>query len=146
MEKSINFKNIHGNVTVTIIDGSGNTVVNSVGEFQQKVWSTCGLRLLNKEYFKDRDPSNDFKEWLEKGRSFSLISIYNEKEYRRENLLDDIKENLKKNNRIILLGESGTSKGTLLMEIMCDYVKRNENYQVLYNINPEDGSIKDLGT
>ncbi len=30
------------------------------------------------------------------------------------------------------------------MEIICDYIKRNENYKVFYNINPEDGVIKNL--
>ncbi len=113
MEKSYNFENINGNVTVTIIDGDGNQVRNSISEFQKNVQSECGLILLTREYFDiHSDTNSNFSEWLDKGRAFSLSSIFQEKEYRRKGLLTEIEEKLEKLHRLILLGESGTSKST----------------------------------
>jgi predicted ATP-dependent serine protease len=37
----------------------------------------------------------------------------------------------KSNHRLLIVGESGTSKSTILMEIMCDYF--DKGYEVLYN-------------
>ncbi|HXT84693.1 MAG TPA: ATP-binding protein, partial [Verrucomicrobiae bacterium] len=47
-----------------------------------------------------------------------------------------MKSNLEAKKRLLLLGESGTSKTTLLMEIICDYF--NEGYKVLYNLGDDD--------
>jgi hypothetical protein len=143
MEKIFNFENIDGNVTVTIINGDGNQVTNTIGEFEQQIRSKSGLVLLGKNYFENRDSQNNFNEWLEKGRSLSLISIYHQREYRREQLLHEIKKKLETNGRLMLLGGLGFSKSTLLMEMMCDYLKFCDKIIILYNINPEDGAIQD---
>jgi tetratricopeptide (TPR) repeat protein len=55
------------------------------------------------------------------------------KEFRRSALINDIKSRLKDKRRLLLAGESGTSKSTILMEIMTDYF--DEGYEILYNLD-----------
>ena len=57
------------------------------------------------------------------------------KSYKRQNVIDEIKQKLESKNRLLILGESGTSKSILLMEIICDYFK--EGYKILYNLEGE---------
>ncbi len=97
----------------------------------------CGITLLSQNHFKENtDTIENFQQWKEKGYSFSLESVYQGKEFRRGRVVNEIKSNLETKKRLLLLGESGTSKTTLLMEIICDYF--NEGYTVLYNLGDDD--------
>ena len=78
---------------------------------------------------------------------FNIKSIYYEKEYRREELLNKIKTKLEKDNRLLLFGESGTSKSIILIEILCDYLKNG--YKIFHNLDPvsignSSGEIKNI--
>ena len=53
-------------------------------------------------------------------------------------LINEIKSKLKDKRRLLLVGESGTSKTTILMEILTDYF--DEGYEILYNL--EGAEIK----
>jgi putative protein kinase ArgK-like GTPase of G3E family len=53
-------------------------------------------------------------------------------EFRRDKVLEKIKAKLSQSNhRLLLLGKPGSSKSTILMELICDYFK--DRYQILYN-------------
>jgi tetratricopeptide (TPR) repeat protein len=138
---------IGGNVTVTIIDGSNNKTDIKIDDFENRFQQECGLTFLyNDPYKKDRDTSTNFSDWLS-GFQFNIKSIYYEKEYRREELLNKIKIKLDQDHRLLLLGESGSSKSIILMEILCDYLK--QDYKILHNLDPvsignSSGEIKNI--
>jgi tetratricopeptide (TPR) repeat protein len=145
MRKTITINNTDGTVIINNIEGSNNSVVNTIGEFRKQFLLETGLVVLTKHYFNEHtDCSENYKSWLDYGNPLSLISIYQMKEYRRQKIIDEIKERLEKFNKIIILGKSGVSKSTLLMEIICDWIKETEASIVLYNLNPEDGIIKNI--
>ena len=73
---------------------------------------------------------DDIENW-KKGYPFELPSIYYGYEFKRD-LTNEIKQKLEANNKLLVLGESGTSKSTVLMEIMCDYFR--DGYRVLHNL------------
>lgn len=128
----INISGNQGDVIGVGIDGNGNiiwkNVVVVVNEFSQD----CGLTLLPPNHFKENnDIDEDLKRW-KKGFPFSLESIYHQNEYRRQKIMDEIKNKLQDKKRILLLGESGTSKTTILMEVICDYFR--DGHIILYNI------------
>jgi tetratricopeptide (TPR) repeat protein len=136
--KPISIQNVQGNVTVTIIEGNNNKTELSIDGFTKRFAQDCGLRLIYNDYFKqDDNTSTNFNDWLN-GFSFNIKSVYHEREYRRENLLKDIKIKLEEKQRLIILGESGTSKSVILMEVLCDYLKKG--YKILHNL--ESGSIE----
>jgi hypothetical protein len=61
----------------------------------------------------------------------------------RNDVLDSIKQQLESKRRLLVVGESGTSKSTLLMEILCDYVKKG--YKVFHNLDlGSSADIKNL--
>lgn len=85
-----------------------------------------------------------FDEW-KNGFSFDLPSIKARRELRRESLIDDIKSKLENGGRLLIVGQSGSSKSTILMELMCDYF--DAGYDVFYNygmtdIKNEDGLVR----
>ena len=137
--KPISIQNVNGNVTVTIIEGNNNKTELSIDSFTKRFSQDCGLRLIyNDDYFKkDNNTNTNFQDWL-KGFSFNIKSIYHGREFRREELLKNIKIKLEEKQRLIILGESGTSKSVLLMEILCDYLKNS--YKIFHNL--ESGSIE----
>jgi hypothetical protein len=53
------------------------------------------------------------------------------KEFRRCALVNQIKGKLEYTHRLLLVGESGSSKTTILMEILTDYF--GDGYEILYN-------------
>jgi putative protein kinase ArgK-like GTPase of G3E family len=60
----------------------------------------------------------------------TLPSVMKGLEYRRDDLLKEIKRKLESsenNHRLLLLGKPGSSKSTMLMEIICDYFKGRVN-------------------
>jgi ABC-type dipeptide/oligopeptide/nickel transport system ATPase subunit len=132
--KPISIQNVNGNVTVTIIEGNNNKTELSIDGFTKRFAQDCGLRLIYNDYFKqDDNTSTNFNDWLN-GFSFNIKSVYYEVEYRREELLNNIITTLEKDKRLLLLGESGTSKSIILMEILCDYLKNG--YKILHNLDP----------
>ncbi len=105
-----------------------------------------GLSLITLNYFEKKiDIEDEFKKWKEGLLSFSLRSIKKGLEYRRKIIDTDeagsnsIKTRLEKNGCIVLDGDSGYSKTTLLMELICDYF--DKDYKVLSNIETP-GPIK----
>ena len=141
-DSSISIKDVGGHATVTQIDGNNNIVNISIDKFRENVFVGCGLRLLNKKYFEQRsDTSENFQKWLE-GFEFSKESIYFKREYRRENIISNIKKLLEDKKRILILGESGTSKSTLIMEVMADYIQKD--YQILCYIEADIREIENV--
>ena len=112
------------------VDGSGNIIAKNITLVTNEVKEYFGLDLISKGYFRGINTQPDFENWIA-GFPFSLPSIYQGKEFRRETLLQGIKKKLQDNRKLLLLGESGSSKSTILMEILCDYYK--DDYIVLYN-------------
>jgi tetratricopeptide (TPR) repeat protein len=90
-----------------------------------------GLNLLPPRYFVEHKATElDLEDWR-KGFSFKLESIKDRQEYRRSSLLNSIENKLEQQHSLLLLGQTGTSKSTVLMEIVCDYFEKG--YQILYN-------------
>ena len=137
IKRSIAISGAKGDVIGVGVDGNNNIIfkelnINISNEFR----GTYGLNVLSQDHFKEfKGTEENFKGWT-KGFPFSLESIYNHKDFRREALLSNIKKMLENQKRLLLLGESGTSKSTLLMEIMCDYF--DNGYVVLYNFGDEE--------
>jgi hypothetical protein len=93
--------------------------------------SVYGLKILPRNYFERyRSTNTDFENW-KKGFSFNLESIKAGREFRRNAVLSDIKEILEVKQRVLLLGEMGMSKTTILMEVICDCF--DQGYEILYN-------------
>ena len=65
-----------------------------------------------------------------------MPSIMEEKEFRWCTLIDDIKRRLEGKHRLLLAGEAGTSKTTILMEVLTDYFE--VGYEILYNLEGDE--------
>ncbi len=134
MNSSINIRDNKGDVIGVGIDGNGNIIGKNIVIYQVK--RDFNLTYLTKNYFKSHSyTDDDFNKWL-KGFTLSPSSIYQKREYRREGVISEIKYKLEEKKRLLLLGESGVSKSTLLMEVMCDYLEND--YRVLYNLGNEE--------
>ena len=46
-------------------------------------------------------------------------------------MVDTVRIKLEREHRLLIVGESGTSKSTILMEVICEYFDRG--YTILYN-------------
>ncbi len=91
-----------------------------------------GLKWIYPDYFEfNKSTDNDLDNWR-KGFSFDLPSIKAKQELRRERIIAKIKSNLESEGKLLIAGQSGSSKSTILMELMCDYF--DSGYEVLYNI------------
>ena len=113
------------------VRGDKNIIGKNISVINQEIKPT-GLTMLEPDYFERRkNVDDDFENW-KKGYAFELPSIYYGYEFKRETVINEIKQKLETNNKLLLLGESGTSKSTVLMEIMCDYFR--DGYRVLHNI------------
>ena len=109
---SYDIKGNKGDVVGVGIDGNGNIVWKDVDIVINEFAIDCGLTLIHSNYFEENfDTEEDFKSWLE-GFSFSLPSIYQRREFRREKVISVIKQELEDKKRLLVLGESGTSKST----------------------------------
>jgi tetratricopeptide (TPR) repeat protein len=69
--------------------------------------------------------------YWKQGFPFELESIRDKREFRRESVINEIEIQLENLQNILIVGESGFSKTTVLMEIICDYI--DKGYWVLYN-------------
>jgi DNA replication protein DnaC len=104
------------------VDGNGNIIGKNISIVVNEAQTRYGLSLLSPDYFNGhKSTEQDLENWR-KGFSFKLESIKQNLEFKRS-ITEDIKLRLEGNQQhcILLLGESGTSKSTILMEIMCDY-------------------------
>jgi ABC-type multidrug transport system fused ATPase/permease subunit len=91
----------------------------------------CGLNWLHANYFEfHTNTKKDLENW-KNGFSFELQSIKTKKELRRDKVIEGITTKLESEGKLLITGESGTSKTTILMEIMCDYFDRG--FEILYN-------------
>jgi tetratricopeptide (TPR) repeat protein len=100
-------------------------------EIQKEIYHDYGLTWLARDYFEfHKSSNNDLDNW-KRGFSFELPSIKSKRELRRERIIDDIKTRLENDKRILIIGQSGSSKSTILMELICDYF--DAGYEVLYN-------------
>ena len=86
------------------------------------------LRRDNFEYHKSTE--TDFEIWK---KGFDLPSIMAKRELRREGLIADIKSKLENQGKLLIVG---SSKTTILMELMCDY--SDAGYEVFYNYGTTD--------
>ena len=107
----------------------------SLTEEQDFARSTLRFTLYTPKYFeKNETTSEDLEAWRN-GFPFGIESIKANKEFRRIELIKQITDQLNKNRNLIIVGESGSSKSTILMEIICNYVDRG--HIVLYNEGTE---------
>ena len=94
-----------------------------------------GLNLLKPNYFDEyKSTDQDFEDWKE-GFSFKLSSIKEHYEFRRS-VVDQIKMKIENHHQLLLVGEMGTSKSTILMEIICEYFEKG--FKILYNFGDSD--------
>jgi predicted ATP-dependent serine protease len=63
----------------------------------------------------------------------SSSSIKGNQDFKRSNILCEINN---EQSHLLILGESGTSKSTILMETICHYFERG--YEILYNYGNVD--------
>jgi tetratricopeptide (TPR) repeat protein len=91
---------------------------------------SSGLTLLTDSDLTDDLAKKQFKNWYENGYPFGFAAVYHDKDYRRS-IVDEVKRKLEENGKAVIVGESGTSKSTIWMRVICEYYK--EGYVVLYN-------------
>lgn len=115
------------------VKGIEKVVKEAEGRLTQILFNESGLRRLSAHELTDEESKNEFKDWLN-GFSFGLSAIYHNKDYRRE-LVDDVKNKLEEKGKAIIVGESGTSKTTIWMRVICEYLK--DGFDVLYNEGSE---------
>jgi hypothetical protein len=102
----------------------------------EKECQSYGLNWLRLDYFEfHKSTKIDFDNWI-KGFEFDLPSIKARRELRREGLLAEIKSKLENEGKLMIVGQPGSSKSTILMELMCDYF--DAGYEVLFNLGMTD--------
>jgi hypothetical protein len=105
-------------------------------KLEKDLYQGYGLNWLSPDYFEyHKSTDKDIENW-KKGFPFELEAIKERKEFRRNIVIDDIKSKIETQHQLLLIGESGTSKSTILKEIMCDYF--DNGYNVLYNYGNTD--------
>jgi ABC-type multidrug transport system fused ATPase/permease subunit len=112
-------------------------------ELQKELLNSYGLHWLARDYFEFYKSSKlDLDKWR-KGFEFELHSIKSRQELRRERVINDIKTKLENERKILIIGQSGSSKSTILMELMCDYF--DAGYEIFFNrdkgISEPDGLV-----
>ncbi|HEX6294535.1 MAG TPA: hypothetical protein VFZ46_05220 [Nitrososphaeraceae archaeon] len=141
------------NVNVGNISKSAGVIIGSnikVGDINVNVTNVIqeiksyGLKYLSPDYFRvnTRTSYQGFDKW-KNGFPFKLQDIMHGHHFQRTDIINDIISKLDDSNgnhALLLLGKSGTSKSTLLMDIMCHYFRNG--YIVFYNFGEEE--IKDV--
>jgi tetratricopeptide (TPR) repeat protein len=135
MEKnSIDVKEVCGDVIGVGVDGSGNIIGKDISIVINQA-QDYGLNLISPNHFQEyKSTHQDLEDW-KKGFSFKLEAIKEKKEFRRS-IVDKIKTHLENDHRLLIVGESGTSKSTILMEIMCEYF--DYGYKILYDFGESE--------
>jgi hypothetical protein len=106
--------------------------LNEVSKLQYELYQTIGLSWF-RNYFDEHIYTTSDTEYWKNGFEFRLPSIMQKKEFRRCALVNQIKGKLEYSRRLLLVGESGSSKTTILMEILTDYF--GDGYEILYNFD-----------
>lgn len=110
-------------------------ILQKITEVEQEV-RTVGLELLNPIYFEQhKRVQENVKGWYD-GYPLSLESIYYDNEFKRDNLLNEIISKLNVQKHLILVGEAGSSKTTLLNEVICYFFK--QNYTIFYSYGDKE--------
>ena len=118
-----------GDVIGVGVDGSGNIIGKDISVVINEVHD-YGLNLLAPNYFNEhKSTAQDLEDWRN-GFSFKLEAIKEKRELRRS-VVDRVILNLEREHRQLIVGESGTSKSTILMEVICEYF--DNGYKILYN-------------
>src|SRR5215208_8097197 len=126
---SVDIENTKGDVIGIGVSGSGNIIGKDINVVINEAQS-YGLNLLSTNYVKEYKSTPQYlKDWRN-GFSFKLEAIKEKRELRRS-IVDKIKIKLEREQRLLIVGESGTSKSTILMEIICEYF--DCGYKILYN-------------
>jgi tetratricopeptide (TPR) repeat protein len=99
---------------------------------ENNLYQSYGLNWLPYDYFEHykSNKQQDLEDWRN-GFEFKLPAIKSKLELRRDRVVENIKERLESQNKLLIVGESGTSKTTILKEILCDYF--DKEYLILYN-------------
>jgi tetratricopeptide (TPR) repeat protein len=130
---------VGGDVIGVGVQGSNNIIAKNIqiGKLIEETRS-LGLELLDPLYFEQHKKVGDnVKSWY-RGFSLSLESIYYDKEFKRDEILNGIISKLNDQRCLLLLGESGSSKTTLLNEVICHYF--NQNYTIFYSYGDKEVS------
>ncbi len=99
---------------------------------KNNLYQSYGLNWLPHGYFEHyKSKEEKDLEYWKNGFEFDLPAIKSNLELRRDRVVENIKERLESQNKLLILGESGTSKTTILKEILCNYFDRE--YLILYN-------------
>jgi tetratricopeptide (TPR) repeat protein len=106
--------------------------LNEVSKLQYELYQTTGLTWFRNYFYDDIYTAGDTENW-KNGFAFRLPSIMQKKEFRRDALVNHIKGKLEDTHRLLLVGESGSSKTTILTEILTDYF--GDGYEILYNLD-----------
>jgi tetratricopeptide (TPR) repeat protein len=107
------------------------STINNFRDDLGQIYLSYGLNWLPRDYFKyHRSTDNDLDDW-KKGSSFDLSAIRAKRELRREKIIEYIKSRLNNQGKLLIVGQSGSSKSTVLMELMCDYI--DDDFEVVYN-------------
>jgi tetratricopeptide (TPR) repeat protein len=106
--------------------------LNEVSKLQYELYQTSGLSWFRNYFDEHIYTTSDTENW-KNGFEFRLPSIMQKKEFRRCALVNQIKGKLEDTRRLLLVGESGSSKTTILMEILTDYF--GDGYEILYNFD-----------
>jgi tetratricopeptide (TPR) repeat protein len=106
--------------------------LNEVSKLQYELYQTTGLSWFRNYFDEHIYTTSDTENW-KNGFEFRLPSIMQKKELRRCALVNQIKGKLEDTRRLLLVGESGSSKTTILMEILTDYFA--DGYEILYNLD-----------
>ena len=131
IQTQIEIGDVSGDIIGVGVTGNGNTIFKATNVFINDMKQNYGLRFIEPDYFEmNKKVDENFKRWLS-GSEFKLPSIYQGREYRRDRVVNEISKKLEYRHRLLLLGEAGTSKSTLLMETLCDYF--DSGYKVLYS-------------
>jgi len=127
---SVDIQNTKGVDVIGIgVSGSRNIIVKDINVVINEAQS-YGLNLLSTNYVKEyKSTPQNLKDWRN-GFSFKLEATKEKRELRRS-IVDKIKIKLEREQRLLIVGESGTSKSTILMEIICEYF--DCGYKILYN-------------
>jgi hypothetical protein len=99
-----------GDVIGLGIDGNGNIIAKNISIVIKEAQQDYGLTLLPIKYFENHKSTHeDLNNW-KKGFSFNkLESIKSNQEFRRDEIIDQIKSKLEEQHNLIIVGESGTS-------------------------------------
>ena len=89
-----------------------------------------GLERLEIKNLTKEKAEKEYNKWLN-GYPLNFTSIFHDKDFPRKQIIQNTKTSLKKYGKSVLSGESGTSKSTIWMRILCDFLKKD--YFVLYN-------------